>query len=184
MVFLGLVALLCYIYFALDFKQLQNDVYQTISIAQKKATQIKPPTFEFYTRLPQGQARGERQQAPQPTTISKQKTHRTQKSKELTQALPQTAKEETVAPVSEVQTYSHRKQYIVQVGSFKKFSDADRLRANLILQGYHSRLSRFTNSTTTWYRVEVGPYPNLNQAKSHQNALERLKFSGLIKQIS
>jgi cell division protein FtsN len=180
-----LLGLLGYRYFALDFKQLQQDVLQTITLAQEKATQVKAPKFEFYTRLPQGH-RALEQNTTKAHTSSETTTAQATPSPEANPIATQnTTVAEKPAPVEDGQQYvAGHKQYIIQVGSFKNFDDADRLRASLILQGYQSRISRFVNHATTWYRVEVGPYTNLKQAKTNQITLEKIHFNGLIKQVS
>ncbi len=75
-------------------------------------------------------------------------------------------------------------QYIIQVASFKRLKDADELRAKLILQGYRAKLSRFVNNTVIWYRVEIGPFDSLQQARQQQVKLEDIKQHGLIKQTA
>lgn len=180
-----LLGLLGYRYFALDFRQLQQDVMQTITLAQEKATQVKTPTFEFYTRLPQGRRALEQSTAKAHTssqTTMAQSTHTQEANSKSAQNTPVVG---IPAPVEDgKQHVAGHKQYIIQVGSFKNFDDADRLRASLILQGYHPRISRFVNHATTWYRVEVGPYTSLKQAKSNQITLEKIHFNGLIKRAS
>ena len=49
--------------------------------------------------------------------------------------------------------------YYLQVGSFRHFKDADRLRAQLALLSIESQIQRVTiNDTQTWHRVRVGPF--------------------------
>lgn len=48
--------------------------------------------------------------------------------------------------------------YYLQAGSFKSASDADSLRAKMILQGYSVRINKTTNKNNIdWYRVQIGP---------------------------
>lgn len=50
-------------------------------------------------------------------------------------------------------------EYLLQVGSFKKASDADRLRAELILLNLEAQIETVTvRNGETWHRVLVGPY--------------------------
>ncbi len=68
--------------------------------------------------------------------------------------------------------------YVLQVGSFKHFSDADAFKAQLALQGFESKIQTVTiDSDTTWHRVRIGPItemPTLNQtrARLRQNDIE------------
>ena len=49
--------------------------------------------------------------------------------------------------------------YFLQVGSFRHFKDADRLRAQLALLSIESQIQRVTiNDKQTWHRVRVGPF--------------------------
>jgi len=50
-------------------------------------------------------------------------------------------------------------EYILQVGSFKKNTDADRLRVELILLNLDTYIEKVTvRNGETWHRVLVGPY--------------------------
>ncbi len=50
-------------------------------------------------------------------------------------------------------------EFILQVGSFKKLADADRLRAELILLNLDAQVETVTvRNGQTWHRVLVGPY--------------------------
>lgn len=52
-----------------------------------------------------------------------------------------------------------KEEFILQVGSFKKIEDADRLRAELILMNLNAQVETVTvRNGQTWHRVLVGPY--------------------------
>lgn len=58
--------------------------------------------------------------------------------------------------------------YYLQVGSFRHFEDADRLRAQLALLSMESHTQRVTidgsfNTKTTWHRVRVGPFTSARE---------------------
>ncbi|MEM7540963.1 MAG: SPOR domain-containing protein [Pseudomonadota bacterium] len=49
--------------------------------------------------------------------------------------------------------------YVLQVGSFKKFQDADRAKAELALEGITATIQRVViNGQDIWFRVHVGPF--------------------------
>jgi cell division septation protein DedD len=49
--------------------------------------------------------------------------------------------------------------YVLQVGSFQKFQEADRVKASLALQGIVADIQRVViNGRDVWYRVRVGPF--------------------------
>ena len=52
---------------------------------------------------------------------------------------------------------------VLQAGSFSEFTDADRRRATLALQGIESRIQRVTIDDKTYHRVRIGPIDDLDQ---------------------
>ena len=49
--------------------------------------------------------------------------------------------------------------YVLQVGSFKQFEDADRAKASLAFRGISARIQRVViNGQDVWFRVHVGPF--------------------------
>lgn len=68
-------------------------------------------------------------------------------------------------------------RYLVQAGSFKTYADADKRKAKMALLGVESEIEKVTiDSTTTWYRVRVGPEKNL--AKVNE-ILKTLRDNGI-----
>ncbi|HLW73708.1 MAG TPA: SPOR domain-containing protein [Gammaproteobacteria bacterium] len=54
--------------------------------------------------------------------------------------------------------------YILQVGSFPNFADADKMKATLALQGIESNIQEVqVNNGSTWNRVRIGPIKNLKE---------------------
>lgn len=47
--------------------------------------------------------------------------------------------------------------YVLQAGSYRKPEDADRVRAQLALQGIESNVQRVAIDADTWHRVRIGP---------------------------
>lgn len=67
--------------------------------------------------------------------------------------------------------------YVLQAGSFKKFADADKLKALLALQGIESNIQKVKiNDGDIWHRVRVGP---LTTSKSLNKARRRLRDLGI-----
>jgi cell division protein FtsN len=57
--------------------------------------------------------------------------------------------------------------YILQVGSFPSFADADKMKATLALQGIESSIQQVqVNNGSTWNRVRIGPIKDLKQLNS------------------
>lgn len=54
--------------------------------------------------------------------------------------------------------------YYLQVGSFRRFEDADRMRAQLALLSIETQIQRITvNDAQTWHRVRAGPYTSARE---------------------
>ena len=57
--------------------------------------------------------------------------------------------------------------YILQVGSFPAYADADKMKATLALQGIESSIQQVqVNNGSTWNRVRIGPIKDLNELNS------------------
>lgn len=89
--------------------------------------------------------------------------------------------EKEIAPRAAKQTTSQDtdpKSYVLQAGSFRKFEEADRLKANLALLGLQSSIQTISvDGETKWHRVRVGPYTDLarlNKARDriHANGID------------
>lgn len=53
--------------------------------------------------------------------------------------------------------------YVLQAGSFSKFSDADRMKAQLALLGIVSRIQKVSVDDRTFHRVRIGPVEDLDE---------------------
>lgn len=149
-----------YKYSSVDFNQIQKSVAKNIEIEQSRPKQLPKPKFEFYTRLPKNNT------FTAPASPKKK--------------LPKA----NVSSLDAKPIIANANNYLIQIASFKKFSEAENLRARLIMQGHNAYLSQFKNSTNTWFRVEIGPFNSLQQAKRQQFTLEKLSYNGLIKRVT
>jgi cell division protein FtsN len=65
-----------------------------------------------------------------------------------------------------------QQEYILQVGSFKRSKDADRLRAELILMNLQARVETVTvRNGETWHRVLVGPFQSQSRLAKARSTL-------------
>ncbi|MCC7122021.1 MAG: SPOR domain-containing protein [Gammaproteobacteria bacterium] len=86
-------------------------------------------------------------------------------------AVPAPAPDAVPPPAPEAAT-----AYLLQVGSFQNFADADQAKAQLALQGITSRIQRVVvGGSEVWFRVQVGPYTALQDV---QNMRTRLMQAG------
>ncbi|WP_198243734.1 SPOR domain-containing protein [methane-oxidizing endosymbiont of Gigantopelta aegis] len=67
-------------------------------------------------------------------------------------------------------------QYLIQAGSFQKFSDADKRRAQLALMGFESHIEKARVGNTVWHRVKLGPFSRPSAVTTIQT---RLKKAGI-----
>ena len=73
------------------------------------------------------------------------------------------------------------KRYMLQAGSFRKLSDADGLRAELIMKGLsNTKINPVTRSGSTWHRVQIGPYDSKRQMNQARNVLSRNGIDSLV----
>ena len=64
--------------------------------------------------------------------------------------------------------------YVLQVGSFQRFEDADQAKAQLALQGITSTIQRVViDGQDVWYRVHVGPYTDLQAVQEMRTRLSQ-----------
>ena len=63
-------------------------------------------------------------------------------------------------------TASGVREYRVQVGSFRKRKEADRLRASLALGGFESSIRTRDTASGTWHRVTLGPFRGREAAEA------------------
>lgn len=70
--------------------------------------------------------------------------------------------------------------YMLQMGSFRKYSDADRLKASLALVGIQAEIQRVNiKGGDVYHRVRSGPYDRA-QLNSLRAKLKQKKISSLV----
>lgn len=70
--------------------------------------------------------------------------------------------------------------YVLQVGSYRKFEEADRVRAQLALQGIESKVQRVSVDNDTWHRVRIGPVSNLKELNRVRDRLREAEMDVLV----
>jgi len=73
-------------------------------------------------------------------------------------------------------------KFFLQAGSFRKETDADKVRAQIILLGQTVQVESGTVKDETWFRVLVGPFSNREQLTIAQKQLAGSGFSNLLLQ--
>lgn len=136
---------------------------------QERAQPAKKPRFEFYSLLPEAVVEVQ-EEAEVPVVESSSST--TLKNTEQSTPLASTRRDTPAANAT---------QYVLQAGSFKSHSDADRLRARLLLMGLEAsiekvRLSRNDNR----HRVHVGPFAARSDMLDARKQLTQARIDTLL----
>ena len=142
----------------------EEPVSQRVSPESKPAPAVKRekepprPRFDFYTILPEMEV-----VVPDPE--------------------PEPARVATVEPSRRPQSAQQKSggsgSYMLQMGSFRKYADADRLKASLALVGIRAEIQKVKiNSKDTFHRVRAGPYTrekvNVLRARLKENSISSL----------
>jgi len=117
------------------------------------------PSYDFYTLLPESEVVVPKAPpAPPPPPAAK--------------AEPEVAAKPTSST-----------QYYLQAGSFRQRSEADRVRAQILLMGLDVRLedAKLANGET-WHRVQVGPFGDQGKLAQAEQTLADNGFSNLLRQ--
>ncbi|WP_111642673.1 SPOR domain-containing protein [Marinimicrobium alkaliphilum] len=76
---------------------------------------------------------------------------------------------------------AERVEYILQVGSFRNPTDADRLRAELLLLNLNAYTEQVNiRDGELWHRVLVGPFDNQSRLASARSTLVSNEFNALV----
>ena len=114
------------------------------------------PRFDFYTILPETEV-----VVPQPETKAPLKT----------------------TPITLTQTKqkdSDSERYMLQMGSFRSYLDADRMKANLALVGIEAEIQQVSiNSGEKFHRVRSGPH-NKEKLNAIRNRLKQNNVNSLV----
>ncbi|MEJ2612383.1 MAG: SPOR domain-containing protein [Candidatus Thiodiazotropha sp.] len=137
---------------------------------QPKPTREEPspappkPTFEFYTILPEMEV-----VVPDEKIIPPEKPQRPS----------QPVKERTKPATSQPQ--QDKGSYILQMGSFRKYQDADRLKAKLALIGIEAEIQKVSiNNRETYHRVRSGPYHSQAQLNNARKLVTQNNITSLV----
>jgi cell division protein FtsN len=89
-------------------------------------------------------------------------------------------KEKVVRPDLKSIPETRRGVYVLQAGSYKNFADADRVRAQLALQGIESKVQKVTVGDESWHRVRIGPISKLDELNRLQQLLRKADVDALV----
>jgi cell division protein FtsN len=89
-------------------------------------------------------------------------------------------KEKDVRPDIKPAPETRRGTYVLQAGSYKNFADADRVRAQLALQGVESKVQKVSVDSDTWHRIRIGPISNLDELNRLRGILRKADVDALV----
>ncbi len=124
-------------------------------VADRPAALPPKPRFDFYTTLPEMEV-----VVPEPDPVPKQATPK---------------KSAPAAPAATGSTY------MLQMGSFRRYADADRMKASLALLGIQAEIQKVTiNNKETYHRVRSGPYRSGQQVNQVRDLLRQNGINNLL----
>jgi cell division protein FtsN len=70
--------------------------------------------------------------------------------------------------------------YVLQAGSYRNEADADRVRAQLAMQGIDARVQRVAVDSDVWHRVRIGPINKLDDLNRLRKQLQAADVDALV----
>ena len=70
--------------------------------------------------------------------------------------------------------------YVLQVGSYRNESDAERVRAQLAREGVDAKVQRVAVDADVWHRVRIGPISNLDELNKVRRQLQAAEVDALV----
>jgi cell division protein FtsN len=89
-------------------------------------------------------------------------------------------KEKDVKPDIRAVPETRSGTYVLQAGSYKNFADADRVRAQLALQGVESKVQKVSVDNDTWHRIRIGPISKLDELNRLRTILRKADVDVLV----
>ena len=141
-------------------------VQATISSSGKD--EPAPTKFEFYKLLPKGEI-------TLPQVKTRQETPPAQREMGQPNATTTVENDRSVEPGS----------YMLQIGSFKRYEDADTLKAKLAFSGIEADIASVTLANgQEWHRVRIGPSRDIKYINSVQDQLAQNSFNAMLMKVS
>ncbi len=96
---------------------------------------------------------------------------------------------EVIIPESEIREEQEKLKpkedvsYMIQVGSFRNFVDADALKAQLAFLGIEAEIEAISSKGETWQRVRVGPFTEKRELNRIRNRLHSNDYNTMLVKI-
>lgn len=173
-----------------DIKRAKADA-KAAKIAEANKTPPSPtapvkPKYDFYTLLPESEVIVPNEAVPEktpPAVVAPTTPVTPEQAAKIDTARAQAALSGlTPPPAPPVAKPAPVTTFFLQAGSFRKQTDAEKVRAQIILLGQAATVESGTVKDETWYRVLVGPFSNREQLTTAQKQLAGGGFSNLLLQ--
>lgn len=126
---------------------------------ERQRKPVPKPEFQFYTILPEMEVVIPDEEILPPKSVRPE---------------PVPSKESKTQPAS-------KESYILQMGSFRKFVDADRMKARLALIGIEAKIQKVSiNNKDTYHRVRSGPFSSQSQLNRVRKLARENNISTLV----
>lgn len=171
-----------------DVKRVKPEEQKAAKVAEVEKTPPSPekikPKYDFYTLLPESEVIVPPEAVPEKTPpVPAQPPVTPAEAAKIDTARAQAALSGQVPPPPPaVIKPAATTQYYLQAGSFRKQTDADKVRAQIILLGQAVQVESGMVKEETWYRVLVGPFSNREQLTAAQKMLAGSGFNNLLLQ--
>jgi cell division protein FtsN len=155
------------------------------------STTAAKPKYDFYTLLPESEVVVPQDSSPEKpaVTLTPEELAKADAARALAALsgqtpapLPASTPTPTPTPAASPATAPATTQFFLQAGSFRKPSDADKARAQIIMLGQSAQVESGSVRNETWYRVLAGPFSSREQLAQAQKILASGGFSNLLLQ--
>lgn len=134
--------------------------------------------FDFYTVLPENEAKADPYYNPKPVDPTRIAQNTQPKKPEIKPFVPLGSNPSPLSTdpfaLKPKPFAPNTDPYILQVGSFRHYHQADKLRTQLAHSNIKASIQTFKlNQQETWYRVYLGPFKNRDEALQQQAQIEQ-----------
>tara|TARA_R110000868_G_scaffold10639_3_gene51587 strand:- start:3250 stop:3915 length:666 start_codon:yes stop_codon:yes gene_type:complete len=135
------------------------------------------PKFEFYNMLPKMHVNVE---GETPQQVAAEQGQDAQAQTPAQQ--PTTVQPGTTQPTQPQLTSDHT-QFVLQIAAFRDRADAENMVQRFSEFKLDLHVKSFNDGKITWYRVQAGPFANIQQAKQSQSILKQSNVDSILRKI-
>ncbi len=159
-----------------------------VVVASKKSTDIPKPKFEFYTLLTQENRANTAMVASGDVTAAEVLAPTTPRSLSIDMNLAtqqaNTMLQEQKAIEATLKQAHAKEGYWVQLASFRRPQDAEKMKASLSLKGIVVTVMPVTQQRVQWFRIVLGPFANKFDAERAKKAVAlHERIEGIVRKM-